>query len=70
MLEFWKPGVESTPQVKGGTAGWAAREEPLQTGVKEREGGHGDEGEGGFQDLSALPHLASRNTRPAAYPGL
>lgn len=69
MLEFWKPGVEST-RGKGGTADWATREEPPQTGVREREGGHGDEGEGGFQDLSALPHLASRNTRPEAYPGL
>lgn len=69
MLEFWKPGVEST-RGKGGTAGWVAREEPPQTGVREREGARGDEGKGGFQELSALPHLASRNTRPEAYPGL
>lgn len=65
MTQCWSSGngVESARR-KRGTAGWAAREEQPQTGVREREGGRGDEGEGWLPGPpSAPPHLASR--RPA-----
>lgn len=53
-----------------GTAGWAAREEQPQTGVREREGGRAMKVRAGFQDPRQPRLTWPQGARPEADPGL